>query len=119
MIHFVRGTIAIDCVKRALKISVTPGVGFVTPNMTPTITPKGATHAIAFPFPFLGPADSGEAKLIPLTENRFECDATVSKDHLAGLIAIAAQQKPIEIRVQENSSTPPAWELVGLAFPVS
>jgi len=115
MSHFVRGTLAIDWAASVLKISVTPSEGFATPK----ITAKGATHAIAFPFPFPGPAAPGKAKLIPLTENRFECDASVLMGDLAGLIAIAAQQKLIEIRVRKNSSTPPAWELVGFAFPVS
>jgi hypothetical protein len=98
--YFIRGTITIRAEGDEVKIGITPCAGFLTPDKP--------YQAIAFPV-----KKTRYAKLIELQdEKKFECDAKVKVEYIPALLVIAAQQKPVELRLEVA-----ALEIVGFVFP--
>lgn len=112
MSFYIRGTISICINGNNSKIYITPCAGFLTPDKP--------SRAIAYPYP--PPLHSEnkivDAKLIKLLdEKRLECDASGIEAYLPTLVAVAAQQKPVEIYLEIQDAVVPA-KITGFVFPV-
>jgi hypothetical protein len=113
-IFFIRGTISVQVDGCKSKIWITPCTGFLTPDKK---------NVIAFPVP--SPEDEAvEAKLIKWSDDKqfkfeFEAknkaEADAIKANIPSLLAVAAQQKPIELRLEE--SPPTGLKITGFVFP--
>lgn len=103
--YFIRGTISVRIDRGKPTIWITPCAGFLTPDKQKAIA-----------FPDLSNT-STSAKLIKLSDGKtFECGARGIKSYLPALLAVAPQQKPIELRLEE--STPTEVKITGFVFPL-
>ena len=92
--YFVRGAFSVRIRGKKLEIWITPSAGFLTPDKQ---------NMIAFPVPSPKGKTVGKAKLIGLANSsqlKLKARRQV-RDHLAGLLAVATQQTPIELRLKE------------------
>jgi hypothetical protein len=109
-IFFIRGTISVQVNGDKPKLWVSPCTGFLTPDKEraiafPVLSPKGETKG-----------KKGNAKLIKSSKDKqFKFRAKAIRDHIPALLAIAAQQKPIELRFEE--SEPTELNIIGFIFP--
>lgn len=111
-IFFIRGTISVQVEGHKPIIWITPCVGFLTPDKQ---------QVIAFPVPS-SEDKAVDAKLIKCSDDRqfkFEFGAQAETDaikaNIPSLLAVAAQQKPIELRLEE--SEPTVLKITGFVFP--
>ena len=106
--YFIRGTISVQVDESKSTIWFTPCAGFLTPDKQ---------RVIAFPVPS-SKEDIVDAKLIKWSNDKqfkFKVEAAVIKDNISSLLTIAAQQKPIELRLDE--SKPTGLKVTGFVFP--
>lgn len=102
--YFIRGTISVQVEGDKSKIWITPSAGFLTPDKQ---------KAIAFPVP----SSEDEAVCAKLKkrgpdDEQFKFEADAIKAYIPSLLVVAAQQKPIELRLD------PDLKIVGFVFPV-
>ncbi len=124
--YFIRGTISVQVEGHKPTIWITPCAGFLTPDKQ---------KVIAFPVP--SPEDEAvDAKLIKWSDDKqfkfkfkFEtktktktktkadadADADAIKANIPALLVIAAQQKPIELRLEESKSK--GLKITSFVFP--
>jgi hypothetical protein len=101
--YFIRGTISVQAEGARSRVLLTPCTGFLSPDKK---------KAIAFPLQ----DDSTVAMLTALSgDKNLDFDAAAIKGHMPGLLAIAAQQKAIELHFEENAG---GWKVMGFVFPV-
>ena len=106
--YFIRGTISVQVRRHKPKIWITPCVGFLTPDKQ---------KMIAFPVRFNGTI--GNAKVIKWSKDKqfqFVFEAKAIKANIPSLLAVAAQQKPIELRLEEFTKTAKI-KITGFVFP--
>jgi len=102
--YFIRGTISVQVEGHEPTIWITPCAGFLTPDKQ---------KVIAFPVP--SPEDEAvDAKLKKRQpdDEQFKFEADAIKAYIPSLLVVAAQQKPIELRLN------PDLKIVGFVFPV-
>lgn len=111
--YFIRGTISVQVEGHKPTIWITPCVGFLTPDKQ---------KVIAFPVP--SPEDEEiDAILIKWSDDKqfkFEFEAktmtaAVIKANIPSLLAVATQQKSIELRLKK--SNPTGLKITGFVFP--
>ena len=102
--YFIRGTITIRVDGSKSYIGVTPCTEFLTPDKP--------YKAIAYPKPL-----ENTAKIIELPDGKkVEYDANEIEKYLPALLAISAQQKPIDLYLEEVDTS--KLKIVGFVFPV-
>ena len=104
--YFIRGTISVHVDGCKSKIWITPCAGFLTPDKQ---------SMIAFPVPS-SEDEAVDAKLIKWSDDKqfkfkFEAKAKAIKANIPSLLVVAAQQKPIELRLNSD------LKIVGFVFP--
>lgn len=101
--YFIRGTISIQVDGNKTTTWITPCAGFLTPDKH---------KAIAFPVSTSADAPV-DAKLVKLSDDKqFEFEANAIKANIPALLVVAAQQKPIELRLDSSG-----LKVVGFVFP--
>lgn len=106
--YFIRGTISVQVDGDKSKIWITPSAGFLTPDKQ---------KAIAFPVLYSEDV-TVDAKLINRFDDEqfkfeFEAEAEPIKANIPSLIVVAAQQKPIELRLDSSG-----LKITGFVFPI-
>lgn len=108
--YFIRGTVSIQVGGGKPKIWITPCAGFLTPDKQ---------KVIAFPIPSPEGKTKGKAKLIKSSNDklfRFKAKAKVIQDNTPALLVVAAQQKPIELRLKKFTKLAKI-RITGFVFP--
>ncbi len=111
--YFIRGTISIQVDDNKSKIWITPCAGFLTPDKQqviafPVPSPKGKTKG----------KTKGKAKLNESDNDkqfRFKAKTNAIRDNIPALLVVAAQQKPIELRLEVSNHS--RLVIIGFIFP--